>query len=292
MKKFNKGFIQIPLLIVIIVSVLTLSGTGIVLYKKGKLPFITKKDNVTQFTSTSSPTSTQKPQLKEDNVTRPTSISSQIPTKKAQSEVLGVSELEGKTEEALMPIQTQNSFINDVPSSIPESPLTVSQENTTATQQQTYSIIPLGDISSFPERERTLWTNAYNEFLRTHNLQYMNYDQQNEHLLKIVEKYYPQYKHELEQEIQLHQDYLNKLQELNNNEQETQSNPEIETKLDELRQTLEQIQNQPVAMNVIEGKKQRAHQDWINDNQEVYAQILNNNYYTSQLNTILAAYGL
>jgi len=63
MKKFNKGFIQTPLLIVIIVSILTVSaGTGFVLHKKGKLPFIAKKNNAIQPTSTSSPTPTQEPQ--------------------------------------------------------------------------------------------------------------------------------------------------------------------------------------------------------------------------------------
>ncbi len=72
---------------------------------------------------------------------------------------------------------------------------------------------------------------------------------------------------------------------------ESQSSPEIEAKLDELRQKLEYIQNQPVAMNVIEGRKQRAYQDWVNNNPEIFVQI-QSSHYASQLNAILTAYGL
>ena len=63
------GFIQISLLIVIAVSILTAStGIGAVLYKKGKLPFINKRNNAIQTTQTPSPnltpdlSLTQKPQ--------------------------------------------------------------------------------------------------------------------------------------------------------------------------------------------------------------------------------------
>jgi len=255
MKKYNKGFIQIPFLIVIIISILTASvSTGVVLYKNEKLPFITKKDNVIQPTSTPSPTPTQEP----------------------QSKVSEASESEEKTEEALIPTQAQTSVINDVFSSVTEQPTTtpiVSQENTAMTQQpQTYSTMPLGDISSYSEREQAMLADAYNEFLQTPNLQYMNHGQQDQLLFQIVEQYYVQYKHELEQEILLHQDYLEELQEVNDSyEQEIQSNPEIEAKLTELRQTLENIQNQPVAMNIIEGRKQRAYQDWVNNNLDIFA---------------------
>ena len=80
MRKFNRGFIQIPLLIVIVVSILTVStGAGIFLYKKGKLPFISKKDNAIQLT--------------------PSPSSALI--KESQQEVLGTNESEDKTEKIL-----------------------------------------------------------------------------------------------------------------------------------------------------------------------------------------------
>ncbi|NQU83863.1 MAG: hypothetical protein HQ536_04075 [Parcubacteria group bacterium] len=47
MKNSNNGFIQIPLLIVIIVSTLLVSaGTGVVLHKNNKLPFVNNKNVV------------------------------------------------------------------------------------------------------------------------------------------------------------------------------------------------------------------------------------------------------
>lgn len=68
-------------------------------------------------------------------------------------------------------------------------------------------------------------------------------------------------------------------------------NPEIEAKLAELRETLDHIYNQPVAMNVIYGRMQRAYQDWVKDNPEIYSAILSSRY-INDLNAILTAYGL
>lgn len=67
-------------------------------------------------------------------------------------------------------------------------------------------------------------------------------------------------------------------------------NPEIEEKLAELRQTLEYIQNQPVPMSVIEGRKQKAYQDWISNNPEIFA-LIQGSRYIYQLNSILASSG-
>jgi len=95
MKKYNKGFIQIPLLIVVVVSILTVStGAGIFLYKKGKLPFISKRDNVIQLTPSSSP----------------------VPIKESQREVLGTNGSEDKTEKILptlisTPLPTQTIVV-------------------------------------------------------------------------------------------------------------------------------------------------------------------------------------
>jgi len=81
MKIFNKGFIQIPILLIIISILAVSTSTGIVLYKKGKLPFITKKDNAIQPTSPPSSTPTQKPQSEvlEENETEKVLIPTQKP---------------------------------------------------------------------------------------------------------------------------------------------------------------------------------------------------------------------
>jgi hypothetical protein len=68
-------------------------------------------------------------------------------------------------------------------------------------------------------------------------------------------------------------------------------NSDIEGKLAELRATLNHIYNQPVAMNVINGRLQKAYQDWIKANLEIYSMILGSRY-INDLNAILRAYGL
>lgn len=67
--------------------------------------------------------------------------------------------------------------------------------------------------------------------------------------------------------------------------------PEIEAALAQLDQTLTNIENQPVAMNIIEGRRQRAYQDWVNNNQAIYAQIVGS-HYKNNLNAILTAHGM
>lgn len=66
---------------------------------------------------------------------------------------------------------------------------------------------------------------------------------------------------------------------------------EIENALSQLDQILTNIENKPVAMNVIEGKRQRAYQDWVNSNQSIYATITVT-IYKGRLNAILIAHGL
>ena len=182
----------------------------------------------------------------------------------------------------------------------------------TIIRPQTYSVIPMGDFSSFPERDRVLWTDAYSEFLQTPNLRYMDYDQQNDYFLQIVEKYYIQYKAELEAAIRQEKENLADLRELiDTYEQQNQADqenediftptpipqnpvyPDVEAALAELRQTLQEIEGKGkgVAMNVIEGRKYRAYRDWVEDNFEIFTQI-QSSHYAAQLNTILTIYGL
>lgn len=66
---------------------------------------------------------------------------------------------------------------------------------------------------------------------------------------------------------------------------------DIETALSQLNNTLTSIDNQPIAQNVIDGKKQKAYQDWVNTNQSIYSLILST-HYKSNLNTILIAHNL
>jgi len=180
---------------------------------------------------------------------------------------------------------TNSSIPNYIPPVVQPSPSPTPTFEPTESQQKTYSIIPLGDISSFPESERILWINAYSEFLQTPNLQYMDYEAQDQYFIQIVEKYYIKYKQDLQDEIAYQKEKLDLLR------LENQVNSEIEMKLDELKQIFENIQNKPVAMNVIEGRKQRAYQDWVKNNPEIFSQIQSSRY-VSDLNAILTAYGM
>ena len=136
--------------------------------------------------------------------------------------------------------------------------------------------------------------NAYQEFLRTSNLNLLDESNQMEILVGI-------YARMLREEITTAQQDLSQLKQENtptptpilapSTPVAIYINSEIETKLAELRQTLENIQNQPVAMNIIEGRTQRAYQDWIKNNPIIYSAILDSRY-INDLNATLRAYGL
>lgn len=173
--------------------------------------------------------------------------------------------------------------------------------------QQTYSIIPLGDISSLPANQQAQLREIYNEFLRTPGLQYLTHIQQDEVFKQITSKYLQNYKNVLQQDISNTQSRVDQLKSaLESSKQQSpsvtntpaptpppfQPDPSITAKLDELRQTLIDIQNRPVAMNIIEGRKQAAYQKWMQDNFETYAIISVNSYYANLLNSIKRAYGL
>lgn len=178
---------------------------------------------------------------------------------------------------------------------VPEKEQTQMYSNV-ATSPKTYPIISLGDISNLPEKDRKLLTNAYNEFLQTPNLIYLDTGQQNSYLQKVIEKYIIEYKEELKSEIEKTQDEIDKLREDDSTRYppapiQNQVDPEIEAKLNELRDTLGNIQNQPVAMEIIEGRLSRAYQNWISGNSEIYNKIVSS-WYSTKLNTILRSYGL
>jgi len=260
-KYIKPGFIQIPLLLIIIASVVATSGVGYVIYNKATLSHTTKID-------VSSP------------------VPSSVLTPTSTPEVLGTA-IQLTTERPVpTPIVTPSPTSTPMPNQV-----TV----------PTYSIVPLGDTSTYSSKERTVLNNAYNEFLRTPNLKYMDYQEQNDLLNSIMERYYAQYKRELEQEIQQTRENIEYLTPQLATSTPTPTpaptpiaiyiNLEIEARLAELRQTLESIQNQTVQMSVIEGKKQRAYQDWISNNSAIYSAILGSRY-SYDLTTILRTYGL
>ncbi|MDD4110559.1 MAG: hypothetical protein PHS54_03285 [Clostridia bacterium] len=124
---------------------------------------------------------------------------------------------------------------------------------------------------------------AYQEFLRTSNINQLDDATQIEILVGI-------YARMLREEIANTQQNVSQLKQTPT-PVPIYVNSEVETKLAELRQTLENIQNKPISMNIIEGQKQRAYQDWINNNSSIYSAILGSRY-TNDLNTLLRGYGL
>jgi len=157
-------------------------------------------------------------------------------------------------------------------------------------QPKIYSIIPISimNIGAMEPHLQIIAQNAYQEFLRTPNLNQLDDSNQMEILVGI-------YARMLREEIAAAQQNLSQLKQENIPTPTPvlfQPNPGIVAKLDELRQTLSSIQNAPVAMNIIEGRKQRAYQDWMQNNVEIYTIISNSGYYSNILNSILRAYGL
>ncbi len=168
------------------------------------------------------------------------------------------------------------------------------------TQPKTYSIIPIGDLSSLSSKERQQMVEIYNELLKTPNLQYLTPQQQEEVFKQKMSTYLDNYKRQLLQEESQLKENVSQLKQQLNQIQPTsaptpvpfQSDPVIIAKLDELRQTLINIQGATVAMNIIEGRKQAAYQKWMQDNFDAYSVISGNSYYLNLLNSIRRAYGV
>ncbi len=165
---------------------------------------------------------------------------------------------------------------------------------------KTYPINSIGDLSSLSALEAQQMREIYNEFLATPNLQYLTPQQQQEVFKQKASTYIDNYKRQLEQEKSQLQENVNQLKQQLNQVTPTNTpiptptpfvSPAIENALSQLNQTLTNIQNQPVAMNIIEGRKQRAYQDWVNGNQAIYSQIMGSRY-KNDLNAILTAHGM
>ena len=204
---------------------------------------------------------------------------------------------EYKTEQISTPAsKAQNKVENKpIPTLIPFptlAPQTASNTYPTSnTQPKTYSIVPISvmNIGAMEPHLQIIAQNAYQEFLRTSNLNRLDELNQIEILVGI-------YAHMLRDEITDAQQNLSQLKQENTTTLTPTPvtiyiNSEVEAKLAELRQTLDHIYNQPVAMSVIYGKMQREYQDWAKNNPEIYAAILGSRY-INDLNAILVAYGL
>lgn len=71
----------------------------------------------------------------------------------------------------------------------------------------------------------------------------------------------------------------------------TQNSPEIEDALNALRAELQRISDQAVWMEVMQGRKQKAYQDWVGANSGIYSQIMQS-HYKHQLDAIKIQHGL
>lgn len=178
---------------------------------------------------------------------------------------------------------TSSPASSSIPSYVPlveqSSPSPLPTFQAIATQLKTYSIVPISvmNIGSMESHLQTIAQNAYQEFLKTSNLNQLDESNQIEILVGI-------YSRMLREEIEETRENITI-------PAEPYIDPTIEAKLDELKQAFENIQNQTVAMNIIEGRKQRAYQDWVENNLEIFSQI-QNSHYASELNAILTAYGV
>lgn len=198
------------------------------------------------------------------------------------------------------PSPTPTPSPNPSPKSSSKKSSNVLGETTNSTQLKTYPIIPTGDLSGLSPLERQQMIEIYNEFLTTPNLKYLTPQQQQEVFKQKVSIYLDNYKRQLEREKSQLQENVNQLNQQLNQISPTNTpiptpipfvSPEIEATLAQLNQTLTDIENKPVAMNIIEGRRQRAYEDWVSSNQALYAQIVGSRY-KNNLNAILTAHGM
>lgn len=82
------------------------------------------------------------------------------------------------------------------------------------------------------------------------------------------------------------QESKQRIENLQNSEQI--SDPQIEFALSTLETTLSNEENKTVAMSVITGRKERAVQEWMKENQNVFS----SSFYISKFNAILSSHGL
>lgn len=192
-------------------------------------------------------------------------------------------------------IENENSYQYN---SVPNTPILNPEPQNS--RIKTYPIIPIGDLSSLSTKEKQQMIEIYNEFLKTLNLQYLTPQQQEEIFKQKASTYLDNYKRQLEQEKRQLQENVNQLNQQLNQIPPTDTpiptatpfiSPEIEAVLAQLNQTLTDIENKPVAMSIIEGRRQRAYEDWVANNGAIYAQIVGSRY-KNNLNTILTAHGM
>ena len=195
------------------------------------------------------------------------------------------------------PLKVQNKIDNTpTTASTPAPPQTLAPQPTNSSpptsniQPKTYLIVPISimKIWSMEQHLQIIAQSAYQEFLRTSNLNQLDESNQMEILVGI-------YARMLREEIATTQQNISQLKQENAPTPTPvpfQPDPGIVAKLDELRQTLSSIQNTPVAMNIIEGRKQRAYQDWMQNNSDTYSSVFGNSYYSNILNSIKQAYGI
>jgi len=158
------------------------------------------------------------------------------------------------------------------------------------TQPKTYSIVPITvmSIGTMEPHIKIIAQKAYQEFLQTSNLNQLDESNQMEILVGIYARM-----HRAEIPVtQQNVDWIKQQLAATSTPIPFQPDSAIMTKLDELRQSLSNIQNQPVPMNVIEGRKQRAYQDWMQNNADVYGTVSGNTYYLNQISSIKQAYGI
>lgn len=186
--------------------------------------------------------------------------------------------------------KTGNIKINLIPTSAVSPSTAPKTTNNTSpvsnnSQSKTYSIVPISvmNIAAMQPNLQTIAQKAYQEFLRTSNINQLDDATQIEILVGI-------YSRMLKEEIANTQQNISQLKQIPT-PIPVYVNSEIESKLAELRQTLSNIQNQPIAMDVMNGKMQRAYLDWINNNSSIYSAILGSRY-INDLNTLLRGYGL
>ena len=217
------------------------------------------------------------------------SETSSIPTSPPPNQVLGTQrgiepQFAGENE-SVSTTDTKQVFPTPIATQNPD--LLIEQKTvpvTTSNAYKTYPIIPLGDLSGVPDKDKQIMLDAYTEFLKSPDLRYLNPASQNQILKSIFEKHILIYKQSLEQKIQDTQEDIDQLN-LQNAEI-----AQVQEKLNILSSKLKSEEGQGLVKSVVQGRKENDFIKWTQDNAQTYSLIMSNDSYFAQLYGILVTH--
>ncbi|MCX6784284.1 MAG: hypothetical protein NT141_04475 [candidate division WWE3 bacterium] len=175
--------------------------------------------------------------------------------------------------------------------SIPLAPVQNTLQESNNQVAKTYPILSLNELASNYDQLKDYANAIYDDFINTNNIQYLTPDQQKDLFQQKAESYFKQL---ADQKLASLKEEIKQLDTTPAPETPpaVYVNPDVEAALQSLRDKLNSTSNNPfLSATAKRGQISGAYRTWIGENQSVYS-IISTTRYKTDLNTILAAYGL